>query len=67
MEVLHEAEDPSARVLARLFQAFHCGCLALVANAISFHARVCELSLLGLQPAGGERSVRQQPEAEDCN
>jgi hypothetical protein len=46
MEVLHEAEQPCARISTRLSQSLHgAHRLARIAHAITFHARMCQLTL----------------------
>lgn len=65
MEVLHEAKDPGPGIFASLLQTFHGRSLTLVADSIALHTAVGQLTFLRLQPASGQRSVRQEPEAKD--
>lgn len=58
MEVLHETEQPSSLVAARLSQSLHhtdgfCG----VANAVALHARMGEFPFSRVQPTGSQWSV----------
>lgn len=64
VEVLHQAEEPSARILASLLEAFP-GCSSnLLANSIAADSRDAELTLFGGQPSGLGGVVGEEEESE---
>lgn len=64
MEVLHETENPGSGILASLLETLHGRSLALITDSVALHTAVCQLTLLRLQPASRQWSVREKPEAE---
>lgn len=67
MEVLHQTEYPGPLVAAGLLQAVHGRSLDVrrVRNPVPFDPRMCQLTLVILEPARGEGSVWQKPEANE--
>jgi hypothetical protein len=56
---LHERKEPKLWVFRSLLEPIPGAGLELVANSIAFNTLVGELALLGCQPAGSQRVVRQ--------
>lgn len=65
MQVLHETEEPSARVRARLLESFPGAAADLLVYGIALDSCDAELTLLGGEPSGLRGIIGQKPEAEE--
>lgn len=51
MKILHQAEEPGARILASLLQTFPSGTSSLLADSISLDPGDAEFAFLGGEPS----------------
>lgn len=65
MHVLHEHQEVKPRVAQSLHEACLDSLARLQANGVPLDAVMCKLALLWREPLGGERLIRQKPNADN--
>lgn len=63
MKILHEAEEPSTRILARLLQAFPGSTASLLSDSISLDSSDAEFAFRRREPSSLRRVIREKEEA----